>query len=211
MVTVKICGLTNFGDTLMSIELGVDMLGFNFYNKSKRFISPLTLFDIQNRINTPNTPLMVGVFVNSTYREICSVLDKCKIDLIQLSGDEPPSLVRKLGKKNVLKVLRPSSLDNMLELSKLYPARNDHPEYLIDSNTPNSFGGTGQVGDWEMLQKISLRHSIMIAGGLNPINVSLAVKYIKPWGVDVASGVETSPGQKDPLKIIAFVNAAKLL
>jgi len=119
-------------------------------------------------------------------------------------------LVRKLGKKNVLKVLRPSSLDNMLELSKLYPARNDPPEYLIDSNTPNSFGGTGQVGDREILQKISLRHFIMIAGELNPTNVSLAVKYIQPWGVDVASGVETSPGQKDPSKIRAFVNVAKL-
>ncbi len=209
MAIVKICGITNYRDALMSIELGADMLGFNFYNKSKRFISPITLFDIQNKLISHDIPLIVGVFVNSTYEEIRLVLNKCKIDLIQLSGDEPPSLVKKLG-ENVLKVLRPSSLGEMQELSKLFPARKAPPEFLIDSYSPNSYGGTGNVGNWELLRKISMQHSIMIAGGLNPQNIGSAVKYIKPWGVDVASGVEIVPGQKDVVKIREFVNAAKL-
>lgn len=209
MAIVKICGITNYRDSLMSIELGADMLGFNFYNKSKRFISPITLFDIQNKLISHDIPLIVGVFVNSTYEEIRLVLNKCKIDLIQLSGDEPPSLVKKLG-ENVLKVLRPSSLGEMQELSKLFPARKAPPEFLIDSYSPNSYGGTGNVGNWELLRKISMQHSIMIAGGLNPQNIGSAVKYIKPWGVDVASGVEIVPGQKDVVKIREFVNAAKL-
>lgn len=209
MAIVKICGITNYRDALMSIELGADMLGFNFYNKSKRFISPITLFDIQNKLISHDIPLIVGVFVNSTYEEIRLVLNKCKIDLIQLSGDEPPSLVKKLG-ENVLKVLRPSSLGEMQELSKLFPARKAPPEFLIDSYSPNSYGGTGNVGNWELLRKISMQHSIMIAGGLIPQNIGSAVKYIKPWGVDVASGVEIVPGQKDVVKIREFVNAAKL-
>ena len=210
MAIVKICGITNYRDALMSIELGADMLGFNFYNKSKRFISPITLFDIQNKLISHDIPLIVGVFVNSTYEEIRLVLNKCKIDLIQLSGDEPPSLVKKLG-ENVLKVLRPSSLGEMQELSKLFPARKAVPEFLIDSYSPNSYGGTGNVGNWELLRKISMQHSIMIAGGLNPQNIGSAVKYIIPWGVDVASGVEIVPGQKDVVKIREFVNAAKLI
>ena len=206
---VKICGMTSLEDSIAAVELGADLLGFNFYPKSPRFIEPVHCSGITNYLkkNYPDL-VLVGVFVNAESEEIRSILDTCQLDLAQLSGDEPPTSLYALGKR-CFKALRPATPASLRQSLGIYPQRQESPAFLIDAYRKGDFGGTGQTADWSMASQIALRHSILLAGGLTPDNVSAAIRQVHPWGVDVASGVETAPGIKDLDKIKAFIQTSR--
>jgi len=204
MLTVKICGLTTLEDALAAVEAGADLLGFNFYPPSPRYISPAECARLAAELRKRGcSARLVGVFVNASAGEIEAILDGCALDLAQLSGDEGPELVQRLGKR-AFKAIRPAGPSE-----PDYPARAEPPAYLIDAYRPGEYGGTGQTGDWRLAAELARRAPILLAGGLRSENVAAAVQQVHPWGVDVASGVESAPGRKDPDKMRAFIQSAR--
>jgi len=205
---VKICGITSLEDALDALEAGADLLGFNFYPQSPRYLSVSACAAITQEIRHRGcAAALVGVFVNPSQAEVERTLADCQLDLAQLSGDEPPALVRDLG-KNVFKALRPTSQADLRAALRDYPVRAFPPAVLIDANRPGAYGGTGQSADWELAAEAAGQAPVLLAGGLTPLNVADAIRRVNPWGVDVASGVELAPGRKDGQKMAAFVRAA---
>jgi phosphoribosylanthranilate isomerase len=149
----------------------------------------------------------VGVFVNAPRVEIEAIADDCHLDLVQLSGDEPPEFLHALG-PSALKGIRPTLPEEALADAARF-ARSTSPALLVDAYRPGEYGGTGHTGDWELARTLAAQYPILLAGGLTPDNVAAAVAQVRPWGVDVASGVESSPGKKDAGKMAAFVQAAR--
>lgn len=207
---VKICGLTNYEDAVAAVQAGADMLGFNFYPPSPRCIRTgdcrTWVARLRAAFSQPVT--MVGVFVNASAAEMQSVMDTCGLDLAQLSGDESPETLRALGER-AFKALRPASPQDLNAAVSRYPLRSTLPAWLIDAFRPGEFGGTGQIADWSLARALARLSPVMLAGGLRPDNVAQAVEQVRPWGVDVASGVESAPGRKDHGKMAAFVQAAR--
>jgi phosphoribosylanthranilate isomerase len=144
------------------------------------------------------------VFVDASVAEIRATIETCGLSLAQLHGDETPEMLRALGGRG-FKAFRgiPATLDGFV--------REGSPALLVDAHVKGAFGGTGMTADWESAAELAKEHPILLAGGLTPENVAEAVKQVKPWGVDVASGVEFAPGKKDTLKMKAFVQAVKKL
>jgi phosphoribosylanthranilate isomerase len=255
---IKICGLTNPDDALAAIDAGADYLGFNFYPKSPRYVSPADCARIIAALVTRHLSLVtfVGVFVNEPPARVAAILDHCGLDLAQLHGDEPPEHLAVLWGR-AFKAIRPerdhpersvdperngvkskgrravegcgperqpkrasqasstafhsaqgacSGEDEFVVFARISPGA---PALLIDAHAPNTYGGTGQVADWEAARAVAARFPIFLAGGLTPENVAAAVAHVNPWGVDVASGVESAPGRKDHRKMRAFVLAAR--
>jgi phosphoribosylanthranilate isomerase len=207
---VKICGITSLEDAIMAVDAGADMLGFNFYPKSPRYIEPAACARLVERLmgHCNCSPQLVGVFVNSGLIEIVSTLNQCGLDLAQLSGDEPPELVNVLGER-AFKGLRPADSAALEAALQQLLVRHQPPALLIDAYHPNAYGGTGKKADWSLARGLARLRPILLAGGLTPENVADAIKQVTPWGVDVASGVELSPGKKDPARVAAFIKAAK--
>jgi indole-3-glycerol phosphate synthase/phosphoribosylanthranilate isomerase len=205
---VKICGITTLKDAMAAVDAGADMLGFNFYPQSKRYIAPEKCVRIVSSLAQYTARVqLVGVFVNATHTEIEATADDCHLDLVQLSGDESPESLAAIG-DNAFKGIRPTSLDEAQADAARY-ARSASPALLVDAYRPGEYGGTGHTGDWEVAQSLAEQYPILLAGGLNLDNVAEAVAQVRPWGVDVASGVESSPGRKDAGKMAAFVKAAR--
>lgn len=206
MTRVKICGIKRFQDAVCAVESGADALGFIFYSKSKRYISPADARDIIEKL--PPFISLVGVFVNYSVQDINHTIDKAGINTIQLHGDESPSFCNNF-KIPVIKTIRIS--DNLN--SKLIESFNVQA-ILFDTFKEEEYGGTGSVFNWDIVKTAGITNNIIISGGLNPENVHEAVSKIKPYAVDVSSGVEASPGIKDHLKINKFIeavnNASKL-
>ncbi len=206
---VKICGIKTLSDALAAIDTGADMLGYNFYPKSKRYISINECVEIQTELVERGMDIIsVGVFVNASYETIITTLEVCALNLVQLHGDESPELLEELGEW-AFKAIRPQSTDEALNALEKYPQRTDAPALLVDAYHPSEYGGSGTVGDWSLAGELAAQKPILLAGGLTPENVGEAVRQVNPWGVDVASGVEASPGIKDVSKISAFITAAK--
>ncbi len=210
---VKICGIRTFEDAMMVVEAGVDIIGFNFYPGSPRYISPGDCMRLVVRLETAlrdemSRVTMMGVFVNSERDNIYAIFRDCHMDMIQLSGDEPPEVLEHLGERS-FKVLRPTSLAGFLEEVDRYPRRTMAPAWMIDTFRPGQYGGTGQPVDWELAYQIARQTPILLAGGLKPHNVAEAIQRVQPWGVDVASGVESAPGKKDPTMVRDFIQAAR--
>jgi phosphoribosylanthranilate isomerase len=210
---IKICGIKTFEDAMMCIEEGVDIIGFNFYTQSPRYISPGECMRLVVRLETAlreemSRVTMMGVFVNSESDNMHAIFRDCHLDMIQLSGDEPPEVLEHLGERS-FKVLRPTSFKEFSEDVERYPRRTMAPAWMIDTFRPGEYGGTGQIADWDLMHQIAQTTPIMLAGGLTSANVGEAILRINPWGVDVASGVESSPGVKDPQKVRAFVQAVR--
>ena len=214
---VKICGITNLDDALLATEAGADYLGFIFYPPSKRSITvgkaQLIVAELRAR---PDVPLLVGVFVNETGAGMARIMNTCELDLAQLSGDETPNVVGDPESPifgRCYKVLRPSSLDEAEAEAEWYlPAQMTpgQPALLIDTKHATLYGGTGQTADWTIAAQLALNiPNLMLAGGLNPDNVAAAVSQVGPFAVDVASGVEASPGKKDPRLVRTFIANAK--
>ena len=205
---IKICGITNLEDALAAIEAGADMLGFNFYPKSPRYITPEQCALIVSSVyRLRSTVVFIGVFVNSPAEQIAAILDQCGLHLAQLSGDEPLSDLEALGPRafKALRIRDPQSAPAMLAN---LPPRADPPACLLDAHVPGQYGGTGQTADWSVAADLARQASILLAGGLTPENVAEAVRQVRPWGVDVASGVEAGPGKKDAARMRAFVQNA---
>jgi phosphoribosylanthranilate isomerase len=205
---VKICGIKTLDIALAAIEAGADMLGFNFYPPSSRYISPEKCAEIVASLKDAGISVInVGVFVNDDTLRVQEILDLCSLDLAQLSGDETQEDLAAL-KGKAFKALRPKSLAEADEQLVMF-GRNQTPALLVDAHVKGAYGGTGETGDWAIAQHLATRTPILLAGGLNPENVVAAVRVVNPWGVDVASGVESSPGVKDPARISAFIAAAR--
>jgi phosphoribosylanthranilate isomerase len=208
---IKICGLTNLDDTLAALDAGADYLGFNFYPKSPRYITPEACRRIRAELARRGaTATTVGLFVNTSMAEVAMMLDTCALDLAQLHGDERPEHLTRLRGRAFKAVRDPAALTGA-DLQALTVFGTNQPAFLVDAMAPNLYGGTGRLADWQAAARLAARYAIFLAGGLNPSNVAAAIEQVKPWGVDVASGVEAEPGKKDHAKIKAFVAAAAVL
>jgi len=205
MIKIKICGVKTLPDALAAIEAGADYLGFNFYPKSARFIKKDICAEITSVLKKeyPNIKL-VGVFVNSSVDEIKNILQSCSLDLAQLHGDETAEMLHELN-GNAFKAFRgiPESTNGF--------ERPDAPAFLVDASVKGVYGGSGVTADWDIAAELAKKYPVLLAGGLTPENVAEAVRRVQPWGVDVASGVESTPGVKDAAKLSAFVNAVRSL
>jgi len=205
---IKICGLTQLDDALAAVEAGADYLGFNFYARSPRYLTPEACARLCAELARRNLRVTTaGIFVNQPPAEVASVLDYCGLNLAQLAGDEPPEHLTLLWGR-AFKAVRDAAAA-AADLAALAQFSPGWPAFLLDAAAPGAYGGTGQVGDWPSAAKLAARYPIFLAGGLNPANVAAAIEAVRPWGVDVASGVERAPGQKDQAKIKAFVQAAR--
>lgn len=198
---VKICGLTNLDDTMDAIELGADFVGFNFYPDSLRYIAPAECQKILAEI--PFAVGKVGIFVNADPQLVIDVSVEFELDLLQFHGDETPEYCQSFARP-FIKAFRPVS-DKDLAAMAAYQA-----EYvLIDANVQNAYGGTGVVSNWDLARKAKSFGKLFLSGGLNEENVGVAISAVKPYAVDVASGVEESPGKKDYRKIERFIQRVK--
>jgi phosphoribosylanthranilate isomerase len=209
-VKVKICGITNSDDARAALEAGADLLGFNFYAKSLRYIVPEKAREIAAQIRSNGQkPLLVGVFVNSPLEEIRSILEIAQVDLAQLHGDEPVRVLEQLNGRG-FKALRPTSeKEAEIDAEWFAPHGPNAPVLLIDAYRKDQYGGTGRVADWMIATKLAQQYPILLAGGLTPENVTEAIRQVRPWGVDVASGVECAPGKKDAAKMRLFVERCR--
>ena len=197
---VKICGVTTINDALMCAEAGADFIGLNFYPKSPRYLSREAAREIAGTLrNLPKPPVLVGVFVNGPATTITAILDACGLDLGQLSGDEPEDVLQAIGGRG-FKAMRQANTPLPITNNQLL---------LFDAHIAGHFGGTGKTADWEAAAKLASQCRLLLAGGLTPENVAQAIRVVQPWGVDVASGVESAPGIKDRTKVAAFIKAAK--
>lgn len=226
MTKVKICGITHLNDAISALEAGADFLGFILYPPSPRAISPEALAALTSELRQhprtsetfgrPNPPQLVGVFVNESAETMCGLLATCGLDLAQLSGDEPAALVSDPDSPLAgwaYKAIRPRTADEATSSVTAYiapPVRGNGPRLLLDTPHGQLYGGTGETGDWSLAATVSaLMPRVMLAGGLTPENVAEAVRRARPFAVDVASGVEASPGRKDAELVRAFIANAK--
>jgi phosphoribosylanthranilate isomerase len=203
MTIIKICGIKTLSDALAAIEAGADYLGFNFYSKSVRFIEKNTCAGITAILKREYPHIkLVGVFVNSSVDEVKAILTTCALDLAQLHGDETPEIFAQLAPQ-AFRAFRgiPSDITGY--------ERNGFPAMLVDAAVKGVYGGSGVTADWPAAAELAKKFPLLLAGGLTPENVADAVRQVKPWGVDVASGVESTPGGKDVGKMNAFVQAVR--
>jgi len=220
---VKICGITNFDDARAALEAGADYLGFILYPKSPRYSAPEKVCELRIAIsdwiersqsatrNSQFPPRLIGVFVNETVEHITEILALTGLDYAQLHGDEPPAFLQALRGK-AFKALRPADAEGALDAASRFApgGLDDGPQLLIDAYDPAEYGGTGKKADWHVAAALAQRYPrLMLAGGLTPGNVAQAIRTVRPWAVDVSSGVEASPGRKDHDAVRAFIQAAQ--
>lgn len=202
MTRVKICGITSLEDALTAVEAGADALGFVFFKESPRHIFPEQASRIIEQL--PPFVQLVGLFVNEQAATVNEVVDLCRLDLVQLHGDESDEFCQQI-RRRVLKAFRVRSL-TCLDPIRDYPVAG----YLLDTFSPSFYGGTGLSFNWEIAAEAVKRHQrIILAGGLTPDNVAEAIRQVRPYGVDVSSGVESAPGKKDHQKVREFIRTAK--
>ena len=204
---IKICGLTNAEDASAAVEAGADAVGFVFNKKSPRCAETAAVKAIVKEL--PPFVLPIGVFVNEDAKVVRDIMDSCGLTLAQLHGDETAAYCEMLGRP-VLKAIRIRDRRSFLALAE-FQGRARVRGFLIDAFSPDAYGGTGQVADWSLAAEAASAATILLAGGLTPLNVSDAIRRVRPYGVDVSSGVEVSPGKKDHAKLRAFVQAARLV
>lgn len=222
MTFVKICGLTNFADTEAALSAGADYLGFIFYEKSPRKADPDTVarimqaFDAEDRYRTL---IGVGVFVGPTPHEVKRTLAHCGLKAAQVHNVNCDELcaIQKATYGVAFSAVRPRTLDEALTCLPLVDVDTGAfrpprwtPQLLMDAYHPDLYGGTGQRADFDVAREMTKRVSrLVLAGGLTPDNVGDAIRSVRPWAVDVASGVEAAPGKKDHGKVKAFIDAVR--
>lgn len=203
MVRVKVCGITNSRDALAATEFGADALGFVFYEKSPRRVT----FEAAGRIIRELPPFVtkVGVFVNADVDFMKTGRQEAGFDVFQLHGDETPEFCSALGERYI-KAIRVKDERSVAEARDY-----DTDAFLFDSWSEDEYGGSGRSFPWELLERAGLGGKrVILSGGLDRGNVARAVREVKPYAVDVSSGVESSPGVKDRLKLAEFMKEAKL-
>jgi len=200
-VRVKICGITRLDDALYACEQGADALGFNFWPGSRRFIAPEAAAGIISRLPPFVTP--VGLFVNQAPSEVLHAAALARVQALQLHGDEEPRDCT----GHLLPVIKAFRVGRPADLAAI-PRYGTVAAVLLDGPS-EGYGGSGATFDWEAARGAAGDKPLVLAGGLTPDNVAAAVHALRPWAVDVASGVESSPGVKDPEKVARFIRAAK--
>jgi phosphoribosylanthranilate isomerase len=199
MVRVKICGITNPEDACLVAELGAHAIGLNFFPESPRSISPYMARNILREL--PPFVASVGIFVNWASEPVIALSQALRLAAAQLHGDESPQTVAEIAKK--LPVIKALHIEKGSAPAGL-PRHRAATAFLLDASTPGRFGGTGVTTDWDHARALAQSHRIILAGGLTPENVTEAILTVRPFAVDVASGVESLPGKKDPAKLRAF-------
>ncbi len=201
MVRVKICGITNIEDALQAVAAGADALGFVFHPASPRHIFPEQAAEVIRVL--PPFVQAVGLFVDVPLQQVNTITEACRLDLVQLHGDEPPDFCAAVNRR-VIKAFR------VKDITSLEPLRNYRVAgYLLDAWSPDAHGGTGKTFNWEIAATAREYGPIILAGGLTPENVGAAVARVRPYGVDVSSGVEATPGRKEQEKVQEFIRNAK--
>jgi phosphoribosylanthranilate isomerase len=227
MTWIKICGTTNLEDALMAVEAGADALGFVFYNKSPRNVTPEVVREIVKEL--PEKIEKVGVFPDASFEECVDIARRCGLTGMQFY----PSIhtigdgSRASGAGSTLKKIylsfsaadllgdKPRTIVDFASFGKLPNPQNSNPfgTFILDSGNSQSPGGTGKAFDWNaavpLVETMRQTVKVVVAGGLNPANVGEAIRILKPWGVDVVSGVEARPGKKDPERVRAFIGAVR--
>lgn len=199
MIRVKICGITRAIDAARAVEAGADALGFNFWKGSKRYVAPAVARKLIAQL--PPFVSAVGIFVDAEEDEVRRIAELTGIGVIQFHGDEPVSLSRRF-ELPVIKAVRVSSAQALAGVKRW-------PGQVIPLLDAAEGGGTGRSFDWRLLGRARLGRRFILAGGLTPENVAEAIHRARPFAVDVASGVESAPGVKDPKKLVRFIRAAK--
>ncbi len=208
MITVKICGVRTCAHAIAATRAGANMLGFIFA-PARRQIQPDEAAEIAAAVRAVTSGErhidLVGVFVNETPEQMLKIADQCGLDLLQLSGDEPAAIVEHLPGRALLKAIRLNGAAN--EAGWLY-ATPPHTTLLVEAHITGAYGGAGVLADWNRAAELARRQPIFLAGGLSPDNLDAAIRQVRPYGVDVSSGVETD-GVKDVAKITAFITTAR--
>jgi phosphoribosylanthranilate isomerase len=216
-VKVKVCGLTEVANALACAEAGAEWIGLNFHPSSPRSISVDRGAEIAFELMRKTQACAVGLFVDRPWEEVAEIATEAGLGTIQLHGEEPPEYLLHLQRyKSPLKAIRAFRLSDTASVDRMisYLDRADQlgcpPGYLlVDAHVPGQPGGTGQSIGFDVLAHLPSHPRLILAGGLTPENVAERVALVRPWMVDVASGVESSPGVKDPVRVAAFVAAAK--
>jgi phosphoribosylanthranilate isomerase len=235
-VLVKICGITNEADARLAVDAGADFLGFILVPGTPRCVAPESAAEIIRALRggkaegrrqkaelggeqatlaktpgslshwvTESHPVrFVGVFLDVPEAEIRAAVELCGFDIIQLHGEEPAELATQLRPERVWKMMHLRTPQDVA-LAVDYPA----VAILADTVSGGRRGGTGRIGDWPLAAELAKRRKVVLAGGLNPDNVAEAVRQVRPWALDVGSGVEAAPGRKDEAKVRAFIKNAK--
>jgi phosphoribosylanthranilate isomerase len=199
MVRVKICGITKLEDAKLAAELGAHAIGLNFHPESPRCLSPAAAAELVRRI--PPFVATVGIFVNWVAEPVIALCQALGLSSAQLHGDEPPQVVERVARLfPVIKALRIGQGSNAPEFSRFRAAS----AFLLDTPVAGHYGGTGTTGNWHAARTAAQTQRIILAGGLTPENVGEAIRIVRPYAVDVASGVEARPAKKDPAKLRAF-------
>jgi len=204
MIRVKICGITNAADALAAIDAGANLLGFNFYEKSPRRITAAEAAEIRPQL--PKKVEAVGIFVNAPLADVAALCKSMKLNAAQLHGDETPETVAELARS--LPVFKAFRVEPDFPLGTL----DEYPEafaFLFDAAHTGQYGGTGHVTDWDVARRAAVGRRIILAGGLKVENVAAAVRIVRPYGIDVASGVESEPGKKDHGLLREFIQEVR--
>lgn len=209
MLRIKICGVTNPGDAKAAADAGADAIGLNFYPQSPRYLAPQKAAELVKSL--PAFTATVGVFVGLPLRQVCAIAYQLGLGAVQTYDHHPPSEETfPFAHVPAFRVKDAAGLDHVRRFVESAIALGRKPAaVLLDSHVEGQFGGTGHRAPWELLKGFDPGVPIVLAGGLTPENVAEAVAVVRPWGVDVASGVEHSPGTKDLDKMIRFVKNAR--
>lgn len=208
-IRIKMCGTTNLADALAAVQAGVDALGFIFHNKSPRHIEP----EIARQIIACLPPFVdaVGVFVDCEQNEIGEIARFCGLTCIQLHGQEPPEYCATLRQSLPCQLIKALRVGTHSRAEDAAPYHAHVRGFLLDTYQKGQAGGTGQTFDWTLIGRLGLERKFILAGGLDVGNVQAAVETVGPYGIDVNSGVENSPGRKDHGRIRAFVQEVRRL
>jgi phosphoribosylanthranilate isomerase len=200
-VAIKVCGITSVEDALMAVDAGVDLLGLNFVPSSPRAISIAAAVRIVQAVGKQVE--VIGVVADRTAAELRELRQRIGLHAWQLHGDEPPSIFEHLSEADfkAVRINHPSDVD----VARTYPRR----RILVDAKVQGVLGGSGHTFDWRLVREFATERQLLLAGGVTPDNVVLAIQDVAPWGIDTASGVELSPGKKDAVKVRALVDAVR--
>jgi phosphoribosylanthranilate isomerase len=203
VVKVKICGITNLEDAQAAVKAGCDALGFIFYKKSPRYISPRKACQVIAQL--PAQVATIGVFVNSRQKTVKRIAGFCRLSMLQFHGNESPAFCRRFKGYKIIKTIK---VKDKIDVQKLL--RYDVFAFLFDTWAQDQMGGTGRQFDWSLLKHLSgIKAPLFLSGGLSQKNVKRAVRLYRPDWVDVSSSLERRPGKKDHGRMKKFVQAAK--
>jgi phosphoribosylanthranilate isomerase len=203
MVRVKICGITNLGDALASVKAGCDAIGFVFYKKSARYITPRQAGKIIRQ--SPARVIKIGIFVNAPEKTVKKIARICKLDILQFHGNESPQFCDRFKGYKIIKAFR---IKDKIDLTRVIKYKTF--AYLFDTFLVSRLGGTGKTFDWSLLGDLEkINRPVFLSGGLDARNIKQAIKLVHPSWVDASSSLEARPGKKDYLKVKRFIARAK--